>query len=345
MRIGLGFSGAPQSVAEKMKYAKLAEEKGFDSVWIAEDYFLRDAVTTLGALAATTEKMKLGTAVLNPYTRSPALLAMTIATLDELSGGRAMLGIGTSDKRHMEQIGIEFRKPVRAVRESVEIVRRLLKGETTYKGSVFNVEGVMLGTLPGFETYGGEPFKPVRSTVPIYIAAIGPMMLQLGGEITDGVLLPICTSTHFVRYAAGNIKLGASKSGRDPGEVVLAGFITSAVSEDSSTAVDAVRGLVGLLSSFGTSSLSREANEKYVKPFGEDELQPIRDAMREKGLLEAAKKVPDEMVRNFAAVGTKKEVVEKLSEYEEAGLDLALMFPAGPDVRLTIEAGAEFLEG
>lgn len=345
MRVGLGFSGAPQAVKDKIGYAKIAEEKGFDSVWVAEDYFLRDAATTLGALAANTRRMKLGTAVLNPYTRNPVLLAMTIATLDELSGGRAILGIGTSDKRHMMQMGIEFRRPVAAVRESVEIVRRLLKGETTYKGSVFNVEGVTLGTLPGFETWGGEAFKPVRSTVPIYIAAIGPKMLQLGGEIADGVILPAGTSTHFVRYAAKNIRAGAARSRRDPREVVLAGFITSAASEESGPALDAARGLVALLSSFGTSSLSREGNEEYLKPFSKNELQPIRDAMMKKGLLEAAKEAPDEMVRNFAAVGTKKEVCEKLLDYEEAGLNLAIMFPVGPDVSSMIEAGAQFLEG
>jgi len=271
-------------------------------------------------------------------------LAMTIATLDELSGGRMILGIGTSDKRHMAQMGIEFREPVKAVRQSIEIVRSLLKTETTYKGSVFNIESVTLGTLPGFDTYGGEGFRPLRRSVPIYIAAIGPKMLQLGGEIADGVILPVCTSVHFVRYAAENIKLGAARSGRDVREVTLAGLITAAVSEQSARALDAARPLVAVLCSFGTSSLSREGNEEYLKPFGKEELQPIRDAMREKGVPGAVEKVPDGMVRNFAAAGTKKEVCDKLSDYEEAGLNLAIMFPTHPDVKSTIDAGASFLE-
>ena len=344
MNVGLCFTGAPHQVTDKIRYVEHAEKKGFHSVWIAEDYFLRDAVSTLGSLAATTEKIKLATSVVNPYTRPPALIAMTIATLDELSNGRIILGLGAADKNHVEQIGMKYGSPLTKIRESIEVIRKLLTGEvTSFQGSTVKINNIQLGSIPIFETFGFERFKPIRANVPIYIAAIGPKMLQLGGELVDGIILPVCCSRNFVKYAIENVKAGAEKAGRDPKEVDISALITFSAAKESKKAKDVVRGLVAALVSLGTSSLSKMANEKFIEPYDEEDVRPIREILQKKGLIEAAKCISDDMVDNFAVAGTPDECVERLSQYEAAGLRLANIFPMGRDVKFAIDAAARYL--
>ncbi|MBS7635183.1 LLM class flavin-dependent oxidoreductase [Candidatus Bathyarchaeota archaeon] len=344
MEIGLSFTGAPHTVAEKIIYAKYAEEKGFHSIWIAEDYFLRDAISTIGSLAVTTSRLKLATSVVNPYTRHPALIAMTIATLDELSNGRIILGLGAADKHHIEQMGLKYESPITKIRESIEVIRKLLSGEiTSYQGSAVKVNNIQLGSIPIFESFGFDRFRPVRTKVPIYIAAIGPKMLELGGELADGVILPVCCSPHFVKYAIENVKRGAEKAGRSLDDVDISALIAFAAASDSKQAKDEVKGLVAALVSFGTSSLSNEANKRFIEPFCEEDVKPIREILNKKGLLEAAKCISDEMVDNFAVAGSPDECLNRLCAYEAAGLKLACIFPMGKDVNFAIDVAASYL--
>ena len=344
MNIGLCFTGAPHPVSDKINYAKNAEKEGLHSIWIAEDHFLRDAVSTLGSIAAATEKIKLATSIVNPYTRHPALLAMTIATLDELSNGRIILGLGASDKNHLEQMGISYDSPLTKIKESVEVIRKLLTGETTsFQGATLRINNIQLGSIPGYETFGLERFKPMGVSVPIYIAAIGPKMLQLGGELADGIILPVGCSRHFVKYATQNVKVGAERAKRDPKEVDISALIAFSVSKDSKRARDEVRGLIATLASFGTSSLSKMANRRFIEPFAEEDVRPLREILHKKGLTEAAKRVSDDMVDNFAVAGTPDECLERLSEYEAAGLGLANIFPVCRDVEFAIDVASKHL--
>jgi 5,10-methylenetetrahydromethanopterin reductase len=344
MEIGLSFTGAPHSVAEKIKYAKHAEEKGFHSIWIAEDYFLRDAISTIGSLAVTTSKLKLATGVINPYTRHPALIAMTIATLDELSNGRIILGLGAADKHHVEQMGLKYESPITKIRETIEVIRKLLLGEvTSYQGSVIKINNIQLGSIPIFESFGFERFRTTRTKVPIYIAAIGPKMLELGGELADGVILPVCCSPHFVKYAIENVKRGIEKAGRSPNEVDVSALIAFAAAPDSKQAKNEVKGLIAALVSFGTSSLSKMANKKFIEPFTEEDVKPIKEMLHKKGLIEAAKYVSDDMIDNFAVAGSPDECLDRLSAYEAAGLKLANIFPMSKDVNFTIDVAANYL--
>ena len=177
-RIGFQFPHERKgSVEELLDYARLADRVGYDTIFVPESWS-RDAFTTLGAIAAVTERVRLGPGIVNVFSRTPALIAQSIATLDELSGGRAVLGLGTSGPVVIENWhGMSFERALRRTRETVEIVKLALKGgPVDYSGEIFSLKGFRLG------------FKPVRDDIPIFIASIGPRNNRLAGEIADGWL-------------------------------------------------------------------------------------------------------------------------------------------------------------
>jgi 5,10-methylenetetrahydromethanopterin reductase len=322
-RLGLGLTGVPFSVMQIVSYAKKAEVAGFESVWIAEDYFLRDAITTLTAIALSTNTIKLGTGVINPYTRSPVLIAQTLATLDEISSGRAFLAIGTGVPPLIEQAGIKFEKPLQRIKDSVEIIRKLLRGGiVTYDGMVLKITDVKLGYNPYFKLLGS--FTPLRNKINIYVAAIGSKMLELAGQIADGVLLTAGCSPQFVRSATDHIRLGASKAGRDYNEIDIAGFILTSLSNGHGSRI----GLRGFLS-YALAYASKE----YLMMSGvnEEEIALIKNAFFVKGMEEAARLVTDDILSIFAAVGDMYTCMSKVEEYVKAGLKLPVILPIDTD--------------
>ena len=205
-RIGLAFTGVPFSVKELTDHAKLAEENEFESIWFMEDYYLRDAFSTLASFALATKKIKIGTGVINPYTRHPALIATSMATLDELSSGRAILGMGAGVPALLKQM-VDYKKPLATVRESVSFIRELLaKRRVTFHGEMVHAEDIIFGYCPYFDPFG--KFEPIRNRIPTYVAGMGPRMLQLAGEIGDGVLISAGFSTELVKSAIENVKIG-----------------------------------------------------------------------------------------------------------------------------------------
>ena len=175
--LGLGFVG-DYTCNQIMDYSNLAEKKGYTSLWVSEDLSYRDAITSIAALTMSTQTIKLATGILPVYYRSPALTAMTLATLDELSKGRIICGIGNGTRRYIEKVGIPFRKPLATIREYIDILRRLWIGETlNYVGKIYTLTKVKL------------VFKPIQQSIPVYLAARRSEMLQLTGEVADGVIL------------------------------------------------------------------------------------------------------------------------------------------------------------
>jgi len=166
------------AVSDYMRLARAAEESGFDQFWISNDLFLKSSPVILAALASETQRIGLGTCILNPYTIDPAEIAMMAATLDELSGNRFHLGIAAGARDFMKWVGIEHRSPLAAVRESVKVIRALLSGEPA------KLDGEYL-------KWSDESYLRFRAprTTPIYVGALGPKMLALAGEIGDGVPL------------------------------------------------------------------------------------------------------------------------------------------------------------
>ena len=156
-RLGVSFWPEVFSASDVVKYSREAEKKGYDSVWIAEHYLFRDAFATLGAVALATSRIRLATGVVNPYTRHPAFIAMSVATIDELSNGRAILGIGSGVSFWIEeQMAMKMERPVSVTKESIQVIRRLLSGETvSYKGRTFTLRGMKLG------------FKTCQADIPI----------------------------------------------------------------------------------------------------------------------------------------------------------------------------------
>ena len=204
--IGLGIAGTLPSVEEIGQWAKTSEKKGAESIWCAEDYYYREGFSQMTYLASLTRKSKIGLGVTNPYTRNVALLAMSIATVDQLSQGRAILGLGCSLRTWInEQMGILYTSPIKTLRDYINVIRRIVSGENvSYRSRFIDISNVKL------------IFKPYRSTIPIYIAAVGPNMLKMAGSIGDGVLLTTGCSPKYIQKAIKYIKQGAKNNTRMP---------------------------------------------------------------------------------------------------------------------------------
>jgi len=334
-RIGLAFSGVPLSIIDMVQYVRLAEKRGFDSVWIAEDYFLRDAVSPLACFAFATKKVKLGVGVINPYTRHPVLIAETIATIDEMSKGRSILALGTGVISLVQQMGIKVQRPLQMMRESVDLIRRLLsEKETTYRGSVIEVDKVRFGANPYFDLVGR--FRPLRRRIPIYLAAMGPKMLQLTGEIGNGVLFSVGSPIPYVKYAIENLKIGARRANRTPSEIDVGCYIACAPSKENRPPGKIVRGFVAYMASYASEEVLRMSN------VDSSEASRIRGVLETKGMAEASRYVSDEIVGKFCAFGNPKGIIERVEEYVSSGVDLPILFPIPPNFRLAVETGGRY---
>lgn len=214
------------SVDRIVRRARLAERCGFHSVWVSKDLFKRSSWIVLSAIAVNTEKIKLGTDIVNPYTENPAELAMAAATLDEFSKGRFLLGIGAGSRRWISLVGIEQKKPFTATIETVKIIRTLMGGGVAAQDwDVFGKwsQGAYLR------------FNPARPNIPIYIGGRGPKMCQAMGELADGGL-PVVNPPEYIELVMENIVEGANKAGRKPSEIDVAACIQGIISKDKDEA-------------------------------------------------------------------------------------------------------------
>src|SRR5712691_7524188 len=184
--------------------AEMAEATGYDDFWLADERFFREVYACLTLCALRTRRIRLGPCVTDPYARHPALTAMAIATLDEISNQRAILGIGAGISGFAE-LGIDRKKPARAIREAIELIRMLLRGEKlTYKGEVIQF------------TEGKLSFAPVRSEIPIYVASNGPIGQKTAGAVADGASMEACGNVQEVKAFRAVVDAGAKQAGRDP---------------------------------------------------------------------------------------------------------------------------------
>ncbi|HZY31532.1 MAG TPA: LLM class flavin-dependent oxidoreductase, partial [Candidatus Methylomirabilis sp.] len=212
--------GAGMSRGDVIELVRLAEERGYEAVFVPESWGY-DAITTLTELAVQTRTIKLGTGILPVWSRTPALLAMTAASLDDLSGGRFILGLGISGPVVIQDWhGVPFERPIQRTREAIAIIRLALAGDrVTHDGEIFRVQRFRL------------EFDPPRPRIPIYIASIGPKNLQLTGEVADG-WLPIYCSPESLALMRQEVVAGAQAAGRDPAAVEVAPYILACLSED-----------------------------------------------------------------------------------------------------------------
>jgi len=317
-------------IRDGMAYAQFAEAHGFEAVWQAESRLVRDAIVPMAAFAAVTERIKVGSGVINNWTRNPALIAATFVTLDDLAPGRALCGIGAWWDPLARDVGIERRKPLTAMREVVTVVRRLLDMEkVTFDGQFVHVHDIEIDIVHGRR----EP-----RDVPIYIGATGMKMMELAGEIADGVLLNYLVSPQYNAQAMTHLETGARRAGRTLDDVDRPQLIVCSLDEDRQKALDNARELV-------TQYLGQQPHIMKASGVSPDLLEEINRVLTwpatEEQIHAAMKLVPDEVVQLITASGTAGECRAKVQEYIAAGCTCPVLYPLGDDVRAMIETFGE----
>jgi len=318
-------------IPEAIEYVRYAEERGFEAAWQADSRLVRDAVVPMAAFAANTETITIGSGVVDCWTRNPARLASTFSTLDDLAPGRIILGIGAWWEPLASKVGIDRRRPLLAIRETVEACRALLADETvTYHGEFVHLDGVELD-------YVYQERRPKE--VPIYIGATGDRMLELTGEIADGVVLNYLVSPEYNRRAMDRLADGAARAGRSLDDLDRPQLVVCSVAETRAEALDGARLMV-------TQYLGQQPHIMKASGVPESVLEEIGRVLTWPAThdqVEAASKlVPDDIVQMICAAGTADEVREKVAQYMADGCTCPILYPLGPDVRLMIDTFADW---
>lgn len=303
-----------------------AESKGFDAVWQAESRLVRDAIVPMAAYAAVTEKIKVGSGVINNWTRNIGLLAATFLTLDDLAPDRIICGIGAWWDPLAKNVGINRRKPLLAMRETVETMRRLLNMEqVTFHGEFVHVDGIELDVVHGRK----EP-----RNVPIYIGATGPMMMTLAGEIADGVVLNYCVEPKYNSRAMDLLDKGAKKSGKRVDDLDRPQLIVCSVDHDHDIAIDNTRELL-------TQYLAQQPHIAKASGVSDEVVAEIQSILGWPATHEQIQKakhlVPTDLIHRITASGTPEEAKAKVKEYMDNGCTSPILYSVAGDVKLLID--------
>lgn len=323
-RIALYLQDA-HTLQQGLELVQYAEEKGFEAVWQAESRLVRDAIVPMAAFAAVTKKIKVASGVTNNWTRNIGLLAATFLTLDDLAQDRIICGIGAWWDPLASQVGINRRKPLTAMRETVEVMRELLSMKrVTYHGEFHHVDGIELDVVHGRR----EP-----RNVPIYIGATGPKMMEMTGEIADGAVLNYCVPPEYNDMAMEQLDKGARKSGRSIDDIDRPQLVVCSVHEDRD---EAIRGAKMLLTQY-LAQQPHIAKASGVKKETVEKIQSILGwpATKEQ-IKQAMDFVPDELVLRISATGTPEEAKAKVREYIKRGATCPILYPMG-DPKLMID--------
>ena len=320
--INVGYWGMGIGPKDQLQVVQEAERLGYDSVWAAEAYG-SDAATVLAWLAAGTETIKLGSAIFQMPARSPAMTAMTAATIDELSGGRMRLGIGSSGPQVAEGWhGQRFAKQLQRTREYVEVVRMALARERVD----FHGETLELPLPDG----PGKALKlmiaPVQERIPIYLAAIGPKNTALAGEIADG-WLPTFFSPEHVGEFRKLLQEGADRAGRSLDDFDIAPNVTAYVSDDRELARNLMRPVLALYIG-GMGSRKQNFYNNLVQRYGfEEAAGEIQDLYLEGKKAEAGDAIPDELIDMVSLCGPRDFVRERIAAFRDAGVGTLAVTP------------------
>ncbi len=327
MALRTGLLLLPSFGADRLAaLARLVERTGYEYLWITDERFFREVYASLTLAAVTTERVQLGPCVTDPYTRHPALTAMAIATLDELSRGRAVLGIGAGVSGFRE-LGIARDRSAVAIREAVELIRHLLAGETvTCKG-----ERVSL-----FE--GRLDFTPLRARVPVYVASQRPLGSRVAGQVGDGAIMQGCVADELLRFFRDTVAEGARHAGRDPGMLDLVARVNVCVHDDLRVARDSMRPTI-------VRSLSAQRPDFFT--FARAGLT-VPEALRREvlalpythdppALAPLAAQVPDEFVDAVTLTGPPARVAAGVVRLAHGGITQVMVFPVAPDGRIEVQ--------
>jgi F420-dependent oxidoreductase-like protein len=320
--LNVGYWGLGAPASEQLELVLEAERLGFDSVWAAEAYG-SDAATVLGWLAGQTSAIRLGSAIFQIPARSAGMTAMTAATLDHLSGGRFLLGLGTSGPQVSEGWhGVRFGRQLQRTREYVEVVRRMLRRERIdYHGETLELP------LPDGP---GKALKltigTVQEEIPLYIAAIGPRNTALTAEIADG-WLPIMLSPEHMAQFRPALEEGFARAGRDGAGFDVAPTVTVRIDDDLDAARDVMRGYIGLYVG-GMGSREKNFYNRLVASYGfEDAAREVQDLYLEGRREDAMAALPGELIDAVALCGPADRVRDRLQAYSDAGVGTLILSP------------------
>jgi len=338
MRVAISLRLAQTDWAEASDYVTEAERLGVDDVWSAEAWG-HDGVTPLAFMAARTSRLRLCTGILQAGTRTPALLAMTAMSLNAMSNGRFVLGLGVSGPQVIEGWhGIRFDRPVQRMRETMEIVRRAIKGERLeYKGKVYELP------LPGGEGKAIRSAAPPQPGIPIYLATLSPRSLEMTGEVADGWLGTSFMPEH-ARVFTDHLAAGAARAGRALAELDLqaGGFV--AFSDDVERLIPPRKpGLAFTLGAMG-SRQHNFYNDAYRRAGYEDVALEVQRLWLDGRRDEAAARVPDELVLQTNLLGTEAMVRARLAAYRQAGITTLRVEPAGEGLAARVKTLGRLLD-
>ncbi len=327
IKLGMGLHWLEvQSYTDLVAQIEEAEALGYDQIWVSNEKFFHDMYIVASVVAEHTSRVKIGTFVADPYTHHPALTAMAVGTLDAISGGRAILGMGAGGTG-FPVMGIKRTKPAVAIREAVEVIRALWRGETVdYHGEVIHCRNGRLN------------FR-ARPGILVTIATRGNLVLQTAGEVADAVMVATYAEPVGIQHALSMIERGARKAGRSMGDIALISRVEACISHDRQAAYAAVKPMVGVF--LWTSYPDRE----FVHRVGLEvppELEAII-AKRDYNLMAPnAHLIPDEFVDKFCWAGTPEEVAHKVAEVARMGIENITFLPHPPEGGNTLETMREF---
>jgi len=331
-RVGM-YLQDKHSIRENMELVQYAEDRGFDEVWQAESRLARDAITPLGAYAAVSDEIKLGTGVINNWTRNTALIAQTMSTLEELAGpNRILCGIGAWWDPLAEKVGIDRSGALRAMRETVEVTQDLLAMENvTYDGEFVQMRDVELDVVHG---------DSGPRTVPVYVGATGFKMLELTGHFADGAVLNYLVSPEYNEQALDALEEGADRGDRSLDEIDRPQLVVCSMDEDVDVALDNARELI-------TQYLGQQPHIMKASGVSQDLIDEVGEAIGgwpadAEDIKEGMHLVPDEVVHKLTASGSPEQCRQKVAEYCETGCQIPILYPLGDDPRLMID---EFADG
>jgi len=311
LEFGVGLL-AKYPYATLVNLARSCEAAGYDQIWMPDERFYRECYTQLAVIAQNTRRVKLGTAVTDPYSRHPAMTAAAMASVDEISGGRLVLGLGAGVSGFAE-MGVKREKPARAMREAVEVIRPLLRGErVSYEGEIIKVQKAKLD------------FTPIRPEIPIYVAGAAPLVLRTAGRAGDGVILGDFADAAVVRWGLDQVAEGAAAAGRSLGDLYKMVWLQTFIHPDGQVARDNARWMVAFVL-WGTRAFHDKMGVTLPPALAANlnfdyHLSP--DAAGE-----VARLVPDDLVRKFVLAGSPDELVEQVRELQATGIQQVAIHP------------------
>jgi F420-dependent oxidoreductase-like protein len=341
MRLGLhaGYWGLGVSGEDQLRLAQAADEAGYDSVWAAEAYG-SDAATVMAWLAANTKDVKIASGIFQMPARTPAMTAMTAATIDNISGGRMVLGLGMSGPQVVEGWhGQPFDHQLQRTREYIGVVRKALARETvTFDGEFYSLP------RPGGP---GKPLKliikPLQDRIPIYLAAIGPKNTALAAELAEG-WLPTFFAPDHIDVFRPSLEEGAKRAGRAVDEIDIAPMTSIAIDDDVDAARNLMRPFLALYVG-GMGSRKKNFYKDLVTRYGYgDAAEKVQDLYLDQKYDEAMAALPTELIDKTALCGPKEVIAERLDVYRDAGVGTLLVTPVASTVERRIEMLRELAE-